>query len=37
MNGGFSIRKTASAGEWEDRYVSADAALEALEQRISRH
>jgi len=23
--------------EWEDRYVSADAALEALEHRISRH
>jgi len=23
--------------EWEDRYVSADAALEALERRISRH
>ena len=23
--------------EWEERYVSADAALEALERRISRH
>jgi hypothetical protein len=23
--------------EWKDRYASADAALEALERRISRH
>jgi hypothetical protein len=23
--------------EWEDRYVSADAALEALERQVSRH
>jgi len=29
--------ESAAESEWEDRYVSADAALEALERRISRH
>jgi hypothetical protein len=30
-------RENGVISEWEDRYVSADAALEALEQRISLH
>jgi hypothetical protein len=37
MIGGFYNSESGVDSEWEDRYVSADAALEALERRISRH